>query len=159
MNWLVRTLLRDRTVAPISRPTMAVICGWFGAGCSLVVGRSIGVDVNPALASTVPYQQLTLGLLLMVGSALMIASGFRWRRVSTSWGLELWGLPVLLSGWTLYTISVAFPPSWDNRDPAAFPIILGLCFMAACGIRLLDVIRVIRRQRRIVEALPPEVRE
>ena len=46
MNWLVRTLMHDRTVAPISRPTMAVICGWFGAGCSLVVGRSIGVDVD-----------------------------------------------------------------------------------------------------------------
>ena len=51
MNWLVRTLMHDRTVAPISRPTMAVICGWFGAGCSLVVGRSILGAADPQSAA------------------------------------------------------------------------------------------------------------
>ena len=152
-------MFRERPVVPISKPTMIVISTWFWAGASLIVGRIYGVDVNPAMTSTVVNQQLVLGLLLMLGSALMIASGFTWRRLSTVWRLELWGLPILNAGFILYTISVAFPPKWAEQTPAAFPIIIGIGFTAATTLRLWDVILVIRSKRRQIKTLPPEVRD
>lgn len=137
---------------------MIVVVGWLGAGLTLIVGRIFEVDVNPALMSTVRNQQLILGLLLVVGSGLMIAAGFRWLEVSTTWRLELLGLPILIAGWILYTISIAFPPQWDQVTPAAFPIVVGISFVSACAVRLRDVIFTIKRTRRNVAALPPEVR-
>ena len=150
---------RGRIVEPISLPTLIVIAGFFGEGASLVLGRIFQVDVNPALTSTVAHQQVTLGVLLMVGSAFMVAAGLRWRRISTTWRLELTALPILISAWTLYTISIAFPPRGFEQDPAAFPIILGISFTLSCAVRLFKVLGVIKKKRRQVKALPPEVRD
>lgn len=152
-------MLRGRLVEPISLSTMVVVAGFFGEGASLVLGRIFQVDVHPALTSTVVHQQLMLGVLLMVGSAFMVAAGIKWKRVSTTWRLELIALPILISAWTLYTISVAFPPQWPEQDPAAFPIILGIGFTLSCIVRLRAVLGVIKKKRRQVKALPPEVRD
>ena len=149
---------RGRIVEPISLPTTIVISGFFGEGASLVLGRIFQVDVNPALASTVAHQ-VTLGVLLMVGSAFMVAAGLKWKRISTTWRLELIALPILISAWTLYTISIAFPPRGFEQDPAAFPIILGISFTLSCAVRLFNVLGVIKKKRRQVKALPPEVRD
>ena len=151
-------MARTGIVAPLSLPSMLVVAGWLGEGLTLVAGRIFQIDVNPALVSTVRNQQLTLGCLLVVGSGLMIAAGVRWPNVSTTWRLELLGLPLLLAAWILYTVSVAFPPEWHLSTPAAFPIVLGLSFTAAVGVRLRDVVRTIHRTRRNVEGLPREVR-
>ena len=152
-------MLRGRIVEPVSLPTMVVIAGFFGEGASLVLGQVFQVDVNPALTSTVVHQQMMLGILLMVGSAFMVAAGLKWKRVSTTWRLELIALPILISAWTLYTISVAFPPRWSEQDPAAFPIIVGVSLTLSCVVRLFNVLGVIKKKRRQVKALPPEVRD
>ena len=149
---------RHRVTAALSRPALVVILGWFGFGCSLLLGALLGYETNPALTPAPVWQKITLGLLLIVGSALISAAALHWRRASTAWQLELLALPILTAGWILYTVSLILGDPDPSTDWPVSPVMLGLSFVAACVLRLVEVLFVVRRTRRNVDALPEELR-
>ena len=152
------TVARHRVTAALSRPALLVILGWFGFGCSLLLGAVLGYETNPALAPAPIWQKTTLGLLLTVGSVLISAAALHWRRASTSWQLELLALPILTAGWILYTVSLALSDPDPFTDWPVSPVMLGLSFIVACVVRLSEVLYVVQRTRRNVDALPEELR-
>ena len=152
------TVARHRVTAALSRPALVVILGWFGFGSSLLLGALLGYETNPALTPAPVWQKITLGLLLTVGSALISAAALHWRRASTSWQLELLALPILTAGWILYAVSLALGDTDPFTDWPLSPVMLGLSFIAATLVRLYEVLFVVRRTRRNVDALPEELR-
>ena len=151
-------MVRNRVTAALSRPALVVILGWFGFGSTLLLGALIGYETNPALTPAPVWQKITLGLLLTVGSVLISAAALHWRRASTSWQLELLALPILTAGWILYTVSLALGDPDPFGDWPLSPVMLGLSFITATLVRLYEVLFVVRRTRRNVDALPEELR-
>ena len=92
------------------------------------------------------------------GSALISAAALHWRRASTSWQLELLALPILTAGWILYTVSLILADPDPAFDWPVSPVMLGFSFIAACLLRLVEVLYVVQRTRRNVDALPEELR-
>ena len=151
-------MARNRVTAALSRPALVVILGWFAFGSTLLLGAVLGYETNPALAPAPIWQKTTLGLLLTVGSVLISAAALHWRRASTSWQLELLALPILTAGWILYTVSLALSDPDPAFDWPLSPVMLGLSFIVACVVRLSEVLYVVQRTRRNVDALPEELR-
>ena len=89
---------------------------------------------------------------------LISAAALHWRRASTSWQLELLALPILAAGWILYTVSLALGDPDPLTDWPLSPVMLGLSFITATLVRLYEVLFVVRRTRRNVDALPEELR-
>lgn len=152
------SMVRTRVTAALSRPALVVILGWFGFGSSLLLGSLIGYRTNPALLPAPPWQEFAIGLLLTVGSVLISVAALHWRRASTSWQLEMLALPILTAGWVLYTVSLILADPNPADDWPAGPVMLSLAFIAACVLRLVEVLYVVQRTRRNVDALPEELR-
>lgn len=149
---------RNRVTAALSRPALVVILGWFGFGSTLLLGALTGYEANPALTPAPVWQKITLGLLLTVGSVLISAASLHWSRASTAWQLELLALPILTAGWVLYTVSLILGDPDPVTDWPLSPVMLGVSFAVGCIVRLYEVLFVVQRTRRNVDALPEELR-
>ena len=72
--------------------------------------------------------------------------------------LELLALPILAAGWILYTVSLILADPDPVLDWPVSPVMLGFSFIVACVVRLSEVLYVVQRTRRNVDALPEELR-
>lgn len=136
-------------------PVQIIICGWFLAGWSLILDSMVGesFEVNPALSLTPVYLRVILGLLLVGGSVAFLLSGLRWKNRSTQWRWELVAYPLLIPAWCLYTTSI-----FVINGLTLFPIALGLSHVAACVLRLIQVLNIVRSTRKNYEDLPEELK-
>lgn len=145
-------------VISLSRPALVVVSGWFLAGLTLIadaIADHLGyyIEVNPALRAADLTLRVVLGIMLTLGAVMVGLSTLRWKNKSTAWRLEVGAYPVLIAGWGLYFTSVLLTDGFH-----LFPMAIGFTFGLACCVRLLEVLAVIRRTRRNVDALPDEVK-
>jgi len=135
-------------------PVVAILNGWLFAAIALMLEPALGeISVNPALNDATDMAKVEIGLAIGLGCILVLTSSIRWRSQSTAWKLELTGLPLLISGWAYYTISVAIINGWT-----LFPIMIGLGNTIAGIIRILYLLKSIRETRINVKNMPDGVR-
>lgn len=136
-----------------SRPALAIVAGWFLLGLALLADAGVDQVLTPELQGADAASQSVVGAFLALGAMAVVASAFHWEAKSTAWRIELLAYPLLMAGWGLYGVSVILV------DPARLaPVILAASSVAACLIRVLEVIGIIRRTRVNVDhllVLPP----
>lgn len=124
---------------------IAILTAWLLGGLSFLGSFFTGAKVDPPLDSTDGLIKLTLGGCLVVGSLLNILAMIQWKKITTSWSLELTGTPLLIGGWSTYTITLLL---LDGMP--LFPIALGFGFIAACVINMAELLVVMKDTRRNV---------
>ena len=130
-----------------------VLIGWMFAGISLLLEPILFITVNPALEGSVNWVKLMISFGITIGSSLLLLSRFKWPHISTSWRIEIVGLPLLVVGWSFYTVTIIVYDVW-----ALFPISLGVAFTLACIDRFFELLQQAALTRKNVEHLP-EVRD
>ena len=126
-----------------------VLIGWMFAGISLLAEPFLRVSVNPALEASVTWVKLMISLGISLGAALLLLSRLKWSLTSTSWRLEIVGLPLLTIGWVFYTATIIVYDNWS-----LFPIALGISFTIACIQRFFELLHQADNTRKNVEHLP-----
>lgn len=129
-----------------------VLVGWTLASLSLFLDPFMEVTVNPALASSDNWVLVIIGVSISIGGILLLLSRFYWTNSSTSWRLEMAGLPCVFVGWSVYTVAIII-----NDGLVLFPMLLGASHSVACVVRLVEVLHVTEHTRTNVAQLPPEV--
>ncbi len=144
--------LTRKTPNGFSRPALAIVAGWFLLGLALLADAGVDQVLTPELQGADAACQSVVGAFLALGAMAVVASAFHWEAKSTAWRIELLAYPLLTAGWGLYGVSAILV------DPARLaPVILAASSVAACLIRVLEVIGIIRRTRVNVDHLlvPP----
>ena len=106
----------------LSDTVIIMLWAWVVAAASLMLSPAFGIhEVNPAIAMSEDWMKITMSILIVTGSLSILMSGRKWEKTTTSWKYELVGLPLVISGWLLYTVSV-----WIINQTSLFPLFIGL---------------------------------
>ncbi len=127
---------------------VAIIIYWAIVAAGLIIGPLIGWTPVLSLAGVDDWLTMTVGVLIMSGAVMILASLGRYRYRSTRWTMELIGLISAGGGWFAFgwAATTVFPfglSGWAQ----------GAAFTAACMLRGREVIINERRTRRNVEHL------
>ena len=127
----------------LTRFSRIVLLGWLICGAMFLVSAFTGFDPSPTLAKE-KLIEIVVGSLLFIGSSINIASGFGWKKESTTWRLEMIGWPMLAGAWGLYSAFVIVA-EWE------FLLVIGLSSGFASVYRFIEVFFSSRRTRRNVD--------
>lgn len=110
---------------------------------TLFMDPLFNINVNPALYHSTDIVISIIGGTISFGSALVLASKLPIiKQATTVWQLEMLGLPSLISGWGLYTVTIFLLDGF-----VLYPIIIGLFYTIACGYRLVHLLFYVKRVR------------
>lgn len=120
-----------------------VLFGWMLSSLTLFMDPLFNINVNPALYRSTDLVISVIGGTISFGSALVLVSkSSRIKQATTVWQLEMLGLPTLISGWGLYTVTIFLSDGF-----VLYPIIIGLFYTIACGYRLVNLLFYVKRVR------------
>ena len=113
--------------------SFAILYGWMAFGFLSVV--MFGVKHHDDSLMSIfqpPIFELISGIMIIVGSGLMLAAANDWEDVRTGWLLDNLGVIFATGSWVLYSIAI-FPPDWYSVGEFAICIL----FIAALVTRFL----------------------
>lgn len=113
--------------------SFAILYGWMAFGLLSIIMFWVKLhDQLPASIFQPPVFELISGLMIMVGSGLMLAGSNDWEDVRTGWMLDNIGMIFATGSWVLYSIAI-FPPSLHSIGEFAICVL----FIAALVTRFL----------------------
>ena len=131
----------------LNRSVVIIVASWWVYGTLLIIsGIYPAFRVNPAIVEE-QWSQIVLGLLLNLGSGIIVRSRFPRESGLESWGMELLGWPILTGAWVLYTLFVL------GSGPWWFPVALGVGFALGTTLRFFEIWQYARTTRRNIAEL------
>ena len=130
----------------ISPVVACVLVTWVISGILLFVTSVVpGLPrIDPALANAGLPVEITISVLITVGSILVLLSGNYWKNYTTAWKLELVGLPLTIAGWYLHGFITLFYSPF-----MLMPIVLSIGYASAAIVRfkILTIEKLVVRNR------------
>lgn len=120
--------------------SVIILISWLLAGVSMVADSLTELHFGSKIVED-ELSMFIIGTFLVAGSTGAVLSSLPWRRLSTGWQLEKFGLPVLVAGWMGFTFFSIVNGPW------LFPIFIGIAGMISPSIRFVKVSRIARRTR------------
>ena len=131
----------------LHRSVVLIVASWWVCGALILIsGIYPAFRVNPAIVEE-QWSQIVLGLLLNLGSGIIVCSQFPWKNVQVSWGMELLGWPMLTGAWVLYTLFVL------GSGPWWYPVTLGVGFALGATLNFFEIWQYARTTRRNIAEL------
>ena len=131
----------------LNRSVVIIVASWWVYGTLLIIsGIYPAFRVNPAIVEE-QWSQIVLGLLLNLGSGIIVRSRFPRKNGLESWGMELLGWPMLTGAWVLYTLFVLGSGPWWS------PVALGVGFALGTALRFFEIWQYAHTTRRNIAEL------